>query len=108
MTIRPLDRPAGDSASARLHIVHDPQPGHELTVPPGTRLALRFRRRGLGLSRWEVLDRPGHLVPLEETPHGFLFLVFDAAGDDRPLRLMRRRVDRAETGEVRDLTVRVG
>src|SRR4051794_19716021 len=91
-----------------IHVVQDPQPGQHVTVPAGSRLALRFRRRGLGLSRWEVVDRPGHLLPLDEGPHGFLFLVFDAeATGDQPLRLVRRRVDRSGPGEVRDLTVRV-
>lgn len=91
-----------------VHVIQDPQPGQQLVVAAGTRLAVRFRRRGLGLSRWEVMDRPGNLLPLEEGPHGFLFLVFDAdATGDQPLRLVRRRVDRSGPGEVRDLTVRV-
>ncbi|MFC7495528.1 MULTISPECIES: hypothetical protein [unclassified Nocardioides] len=94
-----------------VHVVHDPQPGEQLSVPAGSRLAVRFRRRGLGLSRWQVLDRPGYLLPLEEGPHGFLFLVFDAAvdgtPDEQPLRLVRRRVDRSGPGEVRDLVIRV-
>jgi hypothetical protein len=94
---------------ASLHVVQDPQPGHVLTVSPGTRLAVKFRRRGLGLSRWHVVDRPGHLVPLEEGDHGFVFLVFgDEGTDDRPLRLVRRRVDRPGFDEFRDLTVLVG
>jgi hypothetical protein len=100
-------RPMIPARPVPLHVVRDPQPGDEVTVPAGARLVVRFRRRGLGLSRWQVLDRPGHLVPLEESDHGFLFLVFEG-GDDRPLRLVRRRVDRADRGEVRDLTVRVG
>ena len=91
-----------------VHIVHDPEPGQRLMVPAGSRLAVRFRRRGLGLSRWQVLDRPGHLLPLEEGPHGFLFLVFDADdGSEQPLRLVRRRVDRSGPGEIRDLVIRV-
>ena len=94
--------------STAVHVVQDPQPGQHLVVPAGSRLAVRFRRRGLGLSRWQVVDRPGNLLPLEEGPHGFLFLVFDAdATGDQPLRLVRRRVDRSGPGEVRDLTVRV-
>ncbi|GAA1778358.1 hypothetical protein GCM10009795_025610 [Nocardioides hankookensis] len=91
-----------------VHVIQDPQPGQHVVVPAGARLAVRFRRRGLGLSRWQVVDRPGNLLPLEEGPHGFLFLVFDAdATEDQPLRLIRRRVDRSGPGEVRDLTVRV-
>ena len=91
-----------------VHVIQDPHPGQHVVVPAGARLAVRFRRRGLGLSRWQVVDRPGNLLPLEEGPHGFLFLVFDAdATGDQPLRLIRRRVDRSGPGEVRDLTVRV-
>jgi hypothetical protein len=94
--------------STAVHVIQDPQPGQHLVVPAGSRLAVRFRRRGLGLSRWQVVDRPGNLLPLEEGPHGFLFLVFDAdATEDQPLRLVRQRVDRSGPGEVRDLTVRV-
>ena len=94
--------------SAR-HVLQDPRPGEVLTVAPGTRLELKFRRRGLGLSRWQVVDLPGHLVPLEEGDHTFLFLVFGGDGaTERPLRLVRRRVDRLGDGEVRDLIVRVG
>ena len=94
--------------STAVHVIQDPQPGQHLVVPAGTRLAVRFRRRGLGLSRWEVVDRPGNLLPLEEGPHGFLFLVFDAdATGEQPLRLVRRRVDRSGPGEVRGLTLRV-
>ncbi|MBZ5738158.1 hypothetical protein [Nocardioides mangrovi] len=113
MTQQPSQQPSQASSQASsirsmpLHIVHDPQPGFELAVPAGARLALKFRRRGLGLSRWHLLDRPGHLVPLEQDDHGFLFLVFPGGDDDRPLRLVRRRVDRAERGEVRTLTIRV-
>ena len=48
-------------------------------------------------------------MPLEEGDHGFVFLVFGGEGaDDRPLRLVRRRVDRPGFDEFRDLTVLVG
>lgn len=94
---------------ASTHVLQDPPPGHVLRVSPGARVAVRFRRRGLGLSRWHLVDRPGHLVPLEEGDHGFVFLVFGGQGaDDRPLRLVRRRVDRAGAEEFRDLIVLVG
>ena len=96
------------STRTTVHVVQDPQPGLALDLSAGSRLAVRFRRRGLGLSRWEVVDRPAYLLPLEEGPHGFLFLVFDAGvTDDRPLRLVRRRIDRSGPGETRELTVRV-
>ncbi|MDF1604428.1 hypothetical protein [Nocardioides sp. YIM 152315] len=102
--------PSRTARGTTVHVVHDPHPGQQLSVPAGARLAVRFRRRGLGLSRWQVVERPGYLLPLEEGPHGFLFLVFDVDGatDEQPLRLVRRRVDRSGPGEVRDLVVRVG
>jgi hypothetical protein len=104
----PLMTKPVSSTRAAVHVVQDPQPGVALNVSAGTRLAVRFRRRGLGLSRWEVLDRPSYLLPLEEGPHGFLFLVFDGdATDDRPLRLVRRRVDRSGPGEERELRVQI-
>lgn len=108
MTLVSTPAPARPTRRTPVHVVHDPQAGLQLSVPAGCRLAVRFRRRGLGLSRWQVAERPGYLLPLEEGPHGFLFLVFDT-GDltEKPLRLVRRRVDRSGPGEVRDLTIRV-
>lgn len=97
-------------ATITHRILRDPKPGEVVRVPAGTRLEVRFRRRGLGLSRWQVEDRPAHLFPLAEGDHGFDFLVFrgDEAGRPHPLRLVRRRVDRPGPGEVRDLVVLVG
>ncbi|WP_395658060.1 hypothetical protein [Nocardioides sp.] len=90
-------------------ILRDPKPGELVRIPPGGRLEVRFRRRGLGLSRWQVELRPAHLVPLEVGDHGFHFLAFRGAADDpQPLRLVRSRVDRPGSGEVRDLLVQVG
>ena len=95
--------------AATMLVLQDPAPGDVVRVSPGTQLAVRFRRRGLGLSRWHLVDRPGHLVPLEEGDHDFVFLVFGVdSDDDRPLRLVRRRVDQAGTDEVREVTVLVG
>ena len=75
----------------------------------GSRLEVRFRRRGLGLSRWQVADRPAHLLPLHEGDHGFHFLVFQGQEQGpQPLRLVRSRVDRPGSREVRDLVVLVG
>jgi hypothetical protein len=90
---------------AQRRTVQDPRPGDVLSVPPGTRLEVRFRRT---LSSWHVEDRPGHLVPLQATGHDFEFLVFgtpEAVG--RPLRLVRQRADRSGPGEVREVTVLV-
>lgn len=96
-------------ATTTYRILRDPRPGQLVRIPPGSRLEVRFRRRGLGLSRWRVGDRPGHLVPLVEGDHGFEFLVFRGDGDGpQPLRLVRSRVDRPGSREVRDLMVLVG
>ena len=90
-------------------ILRDPKPGQLVRLPAGSRLEVRFRRRGLGLSRWQVEDHPAHLVPLAVGDHGFHFLVFQGQDDrPQPLRLVRSRVDRPGSGEVRDLLVAVG
>lgn len=95
-------------ATTRHHVLRDPKPGQLVRLAAGSRLEVRFRRRGLGLSRWEVEDRPAHLVPLEVGDHGFYFLAFRGSGDrPEPLRLVRSRVDRPGSGEVRDLLVQV-
>ena len=97
------------SVRMQHRILRDPKPGQVVRLPAGSRLEVRFRRRGLGLSRWQVEDRPAHLVPLVEGDHGFHFLVFQGQDDrPQPLRLVRSRVDRPGSGEVRDLLVSVG
>ena len=97
------------SIRTQHRILRDPKPGQLVRLPAGSRLEVRFRRRGLGLSRWQVEDRPAHLVPLAEGDHGFAFLVFQGRDDrPQPLRLVRSRVDRPGSGEVRDLLVAVG
>lgn len=96
------------SVRTPYRILRDPKPGQVVRLPAGSRLEVRFRRRGLGLSRWQVEDRPAHLVPLVEGDHGFHFLVFQGQDDrPQPLRLVRSRVDRPGSGEVRDLLVSV-
>ena len=92
----------------RHHVLRDPKPGEVVQLSAGTHLEVRFRRRGLGLSRWQVEDRPAHLLSLEEGDHAFQFLVFSGAATEQPLRLVRRRLDRPGPTEVRDLTVVVG
>jgi hypothetical protein len=96
------------SVNTQHHLVCDPEPGDVVHIPPGTHLEVKFRRRGLGLSRWQVEDRPSYLVPLQEEDHDFSFLVFSAGETaQRALRLVRSRPDRPDFGEVRDLTVLV-
>jgi hypothetical protein len=96
-------------SSIQHHVLTDPEPGQVLEVEAGTRLELQFRRRGLGLSRWHVEDRPSNLVPLHEDSHAFSFLVFrDDEQGPCSLRLVRRRTDDSSGPfEVRDLTVLV-
>ena len=96
------------SVSTRHHVLRDPKPGEVVRLEPGTHLEVRFRRRGLGLSRWQVEDRPGHLLSLAEGDHAFQFLVFSSQDLNRPLRLVRSRLDRSGPSEVRDLMVMVG
>lgn len=98
-------RTEASSRPVRRHLVQDPRSGEVLTVPPGTHLEVRFRPALV--SRWRVEARPGHLVPLEEGDHAFVFLVFDG-GCPEPLRMVRQRGDRPGARDVRDLTVLVG
>jgi hypothetical protein len=93
------------------HVLEDPVTGQVVDAGVGSCLRVSFRR-GLGTSRWRVADRPSYLVPLEEGDHDFSFLVFEPSGSepgpaDRTLRLVRQRVDRPDTAEVRCLTVTV-
>ena len=104
---RPTSRPT--SRPSHLHVVSDPPCGEVIRLPAGSRLEVRFARPGLGISTWQIQDRPGHVLPLAEDRTGFSFLVFgeDEAAASRPLRLVRVRPDRAEPTDVRDLTVLV-
>lgn len=97
------------SGQREVHVVTNPEPGQVVRLVAGSRLELRFARRGLGTSRWRVEDRPGHLVPLtsgSEGGHDFQFLVFGREDSrPQPLRLVRYRPDRVGDAEVRDLMV---
>jgi hypothetical protein len=100
------------SASTVHHVLSDPKSGDVVQLPAGTHLQLTFRRRGLGSNEWRVAERPAHLMPLREVGADLQFLVFSSAlcsagGVERPLRLVRRRTDRPDTTEVRDVTVLV-
>lgn len=96
------------ATTTRHHVLRDPKPGQLVRLSAGSRLEVRFRRRGLGLSRWQVEDLPAHLVPLDVSDHEFYFLAFQGSGEGpHPLRLVRSRVDRPGSGEVRDLLVQV-
>lgn len=94
------------TVTAHHHVLTEPVSGQVIDLPVGACLELQFRRPRLGLSAWHVEDRPSHLVPLQDTGHGFRFLVFSGTGAGA-LRLVRRRTERAELCEVRDLTVLV-
>ena len=96
------------TVTAHHHVLTEPASGQVIDLPVGACLELKFRRPRLGLSQWHVEDRPPHLVPLQDTGHGFRFLVFGGSeGGAGALRLVRRRTERAELCEVRDLTVLV-
>jgi hypothetical protein len=88
----------------QVHVISDPRSGQVLDVPVGTRLAVKFARRGLGQSRWRIAERPAYLVPLTEEGFSFDFVVFEA-DDAAPLRLERFRPDREGTSDERELYV---
>lgn len=89
------------------HVLEDPPSGLVVDAEVGSCVQLIFRRRA-GTSRWQVADRPAHVVPIEETGHEFVFLLFPPArGDSSVLRLVRRRTGASDSSEVRDLTLTV-
>lgn len=88
----------------QVHVISDPASGQVLDVPVGTRLAVKFERRGLGESRWRIAERPAYLVPLSEEGFSFDFVVFEGEAA-APLRLERFRPDRAGTSDERELYV---
>lgn len=93
------------------HVLEDPVSGQVIDAGVGSCVQLSFRRR-LGASRWQIVDRPSHLVPIEDNGHEFAFLVF---GPEEPelgpggstLRLVRQRSGRPDSPEVRCLTVTI-
>ena len=101
MPTRTLSRPRHSQRTAQ--VLRDPSHGHVVTVPTGSQLAVRFPA-GLGISRWRIADRPGHLVPINEGHHEFLFVVF-GTDEPLPLRLVRYRADGEEHVEERHLYV---
>ena len=50
-------------ADDRFAVISQPRPGTIVEVPPGSQLAVKFRR-GLGPSRWHMVGVPGHLLAL--------------------------------------------
>lgn len=101
----------GQQQRISRHVLEDPASGQVIDAGVGSCVRVSFRRH-LGDSRWQVLDRPAHLVPIEENGHDFAFLVF---GPEQPalgpvgstLRLVRQRSGRPDSSEVRCLTVTV-
>jgi hypothetical protein len=91
------------------HVLEDPPSGEVIDAGVGSCVRVRFRRC-VGGSRWRVTDRPAHLVPIEESGHDFVFLVFDpvasgSADSSGALRLVRQRTGRPDSAEVRHLTL---
>ncbi|MEZ5096098.1 MAG: hypothetical protein R2731_08185 [Nocardioides sp.] len=89
-------------------VLLDPPTGKLVRLRAGGTLELRFRR-GMSRNRWQVVERPGHLVPLtrpgdpdshassEDGGWALRFLVFHG-GEGRPvplrLELTRDGLDR--------------
>lgn len=93
-------------------VLDDPVTGQVVEVPVGSCLRLRLRR-SLGVSRWQVAERPSYLVPIEGGGHDLVFLVFgppegDGSGAAATLRLVRHLSGRPDAPDVRVLTVVVG
>jgi hypothetical protein len=105
MTIS-MSSPSGvvGAADDRIVVISDPRPGTIVELSPGSQLAVRFRP-GLGPSRWQIAELPGHLVPLVQAGHEFQFLVFGCPDGTQPLRLERRHPDRELVRDVCELLV---
>ena len=102
-----LTSPAPTFADDRFAVISQPRPGTIVELPPGSHLAVKFRR-GIGPSRWHVVDLPGHLLVLpvsEGGGHEFQFLVFDCDDGTVPLRFERRHPEREMAHEVCELLV---
>ncbi|MDX6375669.1 MAG: hypothetical protein QOD98_4657 [Nocardioidaceae bacterium] len=94
-------------ADERFAVISEPRPGTIVEVAPGSQLAVRFRR-GIGPSRWHVVEMPGHLLVLpvsQDGGHEFQFLVFGADDGTVPLRFERRHPEREMAHEVCELLV---
>jgi hypothetical protein len=99
-----LTSPAPSYADDRFAVISQPRPGTIVEVPPGSQLAVKFRR-GLGPSRWHVVGVPGHLLVLADGGHEFQFLVFGCGDGTSPLRFERRHPEREIAHEVCELRV---
>jgi hypothetical protein len=88
----------------RFVVLTDPRPGTIVELPPGSQLAVRFRR-GIGPSRWHVTGLPGHVLVLDDRGHEFQLLVFDARDGRVPVRFERRHPERDMAHEVCELLV---
>ncbi len=102
-----LTSPAPSYADDRFAVISQPRPGTIVEIPPGSQLAVKFRR-GLGPSRWHVVGLPPHLLVLpvsEDGGHEFQFLVFGCGAGTSPLRFERRHPEREIAHEVCELLV---
>jgi hypothetical protein len=102
-----MTSPVLSHADDRFAVISQPRPGTIVEVPPGSQLAVEFRR-GLGQSQWHVVGVPGHLLVLPVSDgggHEFRFLVFGCDDGTAPLRFERRHPDREMAHEVCELLV---
>jgi len=82
-----------------LRTVRDPRSGQVVECPVASCVEVSFAPTLA--SRWRIEAAPGHLVPLSQGDHSFVFMVFSPRAEPTPLRLVRSRVDRAGDLEVR-------
>jgi hypothetical protein len=102
-----LTSPVPSYADDRFVVLSSPCPGTIVELAPGSQLSVRFRR-GLGPSRWHVVELPGHVLVLpvsEGGGHEFQFLVFGTEDGAVPLRFERRHPEREMAHEVCELQV---
>ncbi|MEP9381875.1 hypothetical protein [Nocardioides sp. KR10-350] len=91
------------NASTSLRTIRDPRGGQVIECPVATCVEVSFTPSLV--SKWRIEDSPGHLVPLSEGDHHFVFMVFSARTEPTPLRLVRYRPDREDALEERTVHV---
>lgn len=80
-----------------LTTVRDPRSGQVIEAPIASCVEIGFAPTLA--STWRIAEAPGHLVPLSQGDHTFVFMVFSPRSEPTPLRLVRSRHDDGDLEE---------
>lgn len=92
---RQMSRPGGLPTGLRK--VRDPRSGQVIEAPIASCVEIGFAPTLA--STWRIAEAPGHLVPLSQGDHTFVFMVFSPRSEPTPLRLVRSRHDDGDLEE---------